>query len=90
MRLLSQLTCQFGGAPKSNSGIGNAERPQALHSFVHLLGHETAVGLLDAIQQALVSRPQSFTLHTTLESVVLNELDPLRYTRTFQEQEPSG
>ena len=68
--------------------LGTLNDPQALQLLVHLLGHETEVGLLDAIQQALVSTgPKALPYIQRLNQSFSNELDPLRYTRTFGEQE---
>lgn len=67
--------------------LGTLNDPQALQLLVALLGQETVSELIDAIQQALVSTgPRSLPYLQRLNQSFSSELDPLRYTRTPQEQ----
>ena len=67
--------------------LGTLNDPQALQLLVALLGQETVSGLLDAIQQALVSTgPRTLPYLQRLNQSFSSDLDPLRYTRTPQEQ----
>lgn len=66
--------------------LGTLNDPQALQLLVDLLGQETNLTLIDAIQQALASTgPKALPYLQRLNQSFSNEVESLRYTGTLQE-----
>lgn len=92
LTLMTQLNANSPATLKDRQrailALGTLDDPQALQLLVDLLGQETAGGLLDAIQQALVSNgPKALPYLQRLNQLFSNELESLRYTSTPQERE---
>ena len=82
-QLSAKSTTTLSDRQRAILALGTVENPQVLQLLVELLGQETNVEIITAIQQALVSSgPQALPSLHRLNQLLSNEIDKGRYTNT--------
>ncbi|HEY9862047.1 MAG TPA: pentapeptide repeat-containing protein [Candidatus Obscuribacterales bacterium] len=90
LALVSKLTPTSAGAPDERQGailaLGTVNDSRAVPLLVDLLGQEDKPALIDAIQQALVSRgPEALPYLQRLNQALKNDLESLRHGNNERE-----